>query len=123
MKLITFHHRNVHVSYKNTVCSFASLFYIAITLLTIIIPIYLVLLLSPRVQLENSMIWEQPSVQFKYQYNFMGLLRTEHKAVACSSFPYQRFLIDDAKERSAAIECSSIKVSFQGNNNETQQQN
>lgn len=111
MKLITFHHRNVNVQYKNALCSMSSVFYLAITLAAILIPLYLVLLLSPRVWLESVLIWEQPNVQFKYQYNFMGI-RKDGKAVACSSFPYQRKIIDEAKERNTTKGCSSIKVSL-----------
>lgn len=110
MKLITFHHRNVNVSYKNNLCSMASIFYLAITAAAIILPLFLVLLLTPRVALENVLIWEQPSVQFQYQYNIIGSRRADEKTVACSSFPYQRTLIDDAKERNTTKGCSAIKV-------------
>lgn len=110
MKLITFHDRPVSVSYKNALCSMASLFYIAITIVAVLIPFYLVILLIPRVWLESVLIWEQPSVQFKYQYNLVAT-RTDGQLVACSSFPYQRSLIEDAKGRNTSKGCSSIKVS------------
>lgn len=109
MKLITFHHRNVNVSYKNSLCSMASVFYLGITIAAVVIPLYLVLLLSPRVWLESVLIWEQPSVQFKYQYNFIGT-RMDGKTVGCASFPYQRSLIDAAKEKNTTKGCSALKV-------------
>lgn len=114
MKLITFHRKNVHVSYKNSVCSFASLFFFAITLASIIIPFYIVMLLSPRVWSENVLLWEQPQVQFKYQYNFVGRLEDSKQVISCSSFPYQRSLIDSL-DKNISKSCSSLKVRLECN--------
>lgn len=87
----------------------ASIFYLAITIAAILLPLYMVVLLSPRVWLENVLIWEQPTItQFKYLYNLIGT-RVDEETVACSSFPYQRKLIEMA--RNSTKGCSSIKVS------------
>ena len=110
MQLITFHQRHVNVSYKNSLCSLASLFYGATFLATVLVPLYLVLLLSPRVWQESVLLWEQPVLQFQYQYNVWAT-RADEVLVSCSSLPSLVAQIEEAKDRNTTKGCASLKIS------------
>lgn len=111
MKLLTVHHRNVAVSYKHKLCSCASVFVFIVTSCSVLVPLLLVFVISPRVWLENVMIWEQAQVQFNYQYNFVGFETDTGKLVACTSFAYQKEVFEASGQRTS---CSNIKVSGEG---------
>lgn len=102
MKLLSIHQRSVYVSYKNTVCSCATLFLAATTFFAIVLPVYLIFLINPKVWLENVEIYEQPRVQFNYQYDLLAITE-DNQIVSCSSLDYQI-------ERFGRSDCLLIKV-------------
>ncbi|EDW03832.1 uncharacterized protein LOC6562947 [Drosophila grimshawi] len=86
MKFIPLHTTNTAIIYKNSLCSLASLLVLIFIALSVMLPILLVSLLSPYSGIsESRVLFEQPKVQFSYQYIFVG--HTEDATlIACSSF-------------------------------------
>ncbi|KAH8392096.1 hypothetical protein KR215_000582 [Drosophila sulfurigaster] len=92
MKFIPLHTTNTAIVYKNSLCSLASLLVVVFIALSVMLPVLLVSLLSPYSGIsESRVLYEQPNVQFKYQYVFVANLATNEASsspgfVACSSF-------------------------------------
>ncbi|KAH8246481.1 hypothetical protein KR038_001997 [Drosophila bunnanda] len=90
MRFIPLHTTNTAIVYKNSLCSFASLIVLAFIALSVMIPVLLVSLLSPYSGIsESRVLYEQPNVEFTYQYIFVGTTEEDGEqelAVACSSF-------------------------------------
>lgn len=77
MKLLTLYNKNVSISYKHSVCSFAALFAAVSLIFVCTVPYYLVCYVNSDLWWQPHMVWEQPRVQFQYRYILMG----EHRAV------------------------------------------
>lgn len=92
MKFIPLHTTNTAIVYKNSLCSFASLLVLAFIALSVMLPVLLVSLLSPYSGIsESRVLYEQPNVEFNYEYIFVGTTdqgeyEEEESLVACSSF-------------------------------------
>ncbi|KAH8366503.1 hypothetical protein KR084_012443 [Drosophila pseudotakahashii] len=92
MRFIPLHTTNTSIVYKNSLCSFASLLVLAFIALSVMLPVLLVSFLSPYSGIsESRVLYEQPNVEFTYQYIFVGTtepgeLEEEESLVACSSF-------------------------------------
>ncbi|KAH8298102.1 hypothetical protein KR018_006829 [Drosophila ironensis] len=92
MKFIPLHTTNTAIVYKNSLCSFASLLVLAFVALSVMIPVLLVSLLSPYSGIsESRVLYEQPVVEFSYQYIFVGTTEPREEGepeslVACSTF-------------------------------------
>ncbi|XP_002052919.3 transmembrane protein 231 [Drosophila virilis] len=94
MKFIPLHTTNTSIVYKNSLCSLASLLVLVFIALSVMLPVLLVSLLSPYSGIsESRMLYEQPVVQFKYQYIFVANMESklenatlEESFLGCSSF-------------------------------------
>ncbi|XP_017132611.1 transmembrane protein 231 [Drosophila elegans] len=92
MRFIPLHTTNTAIVYKNSLCSFASLLVLAFVALSVMLPVLLVSLLSPYSGIsESRILYEQPNVEFTYEYIFVGTTEPgeyeeEESLVACSSF-------------------------------------
>lgn len=76
MKLLTLYNKNVSISYKHSVCSFASLFAAVSLIFVCTVPYYFICYVNSDLWWQPHMIWEQPNVRFQYRYILMG----EHQA-------------------------------------------
>lgn len=72
MKLINLYYKSADICYKSPLCSSATLFLIALTLLTIISPFILIYNLNTNIFEGIIQVYEQPRVQFTYKYLFLG---------------------------------------------------
>ncbi|KAH8377028.1 hypothetical protein KR093_002833 [Drosophila rubida] len=90
MKFIPLHTTNTAIVYKNSLCSLASLLVVVFIALSVMLPVLLVSLLSPYSGIsESRVLYEQPNVQFKYQYIFVANMEKGNSSssfIACSSF-------------------------------------
>lgn len=92
MKFIPLHTTNTAIVYKNSLCSLASVFVLVFIALSVMIPVLLVSLLSPYSGIsESRVLYEQPNIQFNYQYIFVANTESttdsgEISFLACSSF-------------------------------------
>lgn len=120
MKLFIVHRKNVYTNYKQSLCSFAAVFVIIVTVFSVIVPFYITFSLYHDTWPQQKIIYEQPDIQFKYNYIFLA----EHiniqvsnenlmenvipivstKSLACNSYKY---LIDTLDVNP---ECSIVKV-------------
>lgn len=113
MKLITLHKRNAYIQYKHTICSWAAIFVLLATILTVILPFYFAFYLFNDIWSQYKIVWEHPDVKFQYKYMFIaesGVSSTENEnpydsmVTTCSSYEYLNELFEDFSE------CSMIKV-------------
>lgn len=110
MKFIPLHTTNTAIVYKNSLCSLASLLVMIFIALSVMLPVLLVSLLSPYSGIsESRVLYEQPRVQFNYQYIFVASTElaqdTEDASfVACSSF--HNF---NARTRNFTSHCDTTK--------------
>ncbi|KAL7741184.1 hypothetical protein ACLKA6_018208 [Drosophila palustris] len=92
MKFIPLHTTNTAIVYKNSLCSLASLMVLVFIALSVMLPVLLVSLLSPYSGIsESRVLYEQPNIQFSYQYIFVANTEStaengESPFLACSSF-------------------------------------
>ncbi|XP_017082513.1 transmembrane protein 231 [Drosophila eugracilis] len=92
MRFIPLHTTNTAIVYKNSLCSFASLLVLAFIALSVMLPVLLVSMLSPYSGIsESRVLYEQPMVQFTYEYIFVGTTEAgeyeeEESLIACSTF-------------------------------------
>lgn len=116
MKLLTLYRRNACVQYKHTICSWAAIFVFLATILTIIVPFYIVVHLFHDIWSQYKIIYEHPDVKFLYKYIFVAEhipYGTENSnsmdsvATRCTSYNYLNELFDDSSE------CSVIKASVE----------
>lgn len=116
MKLLTLHRRNTYIKYKHTICSWAAVFVLLATILTVILPFYFAFYLFSDIWSQYKVIYQHPDVKFQYKYMFFGEYSRSNVAdgdnshdttvTTCSSFNYLNELFQDFSE------CSTIKVSF-----------
>lgn len=116
MKLITLHQRNTSINYKNSLCSFATLFTISVTVFAIVAPFYIAFSLFGDLWSQYKLVYEQPDIRFEYKYIFSAEFTRNNAAdaempgvdtqvVVCSSYKYlNKAMTNDATE------CSMIKV-------------
>lgn len=115
MKLITLYKRNTSINYKNSLCSFATLFVISVSVFAIVAPFYIAFLLFNDLWSQYKIVYEQPDIRFEYKYIFTAeftkisavdaeMTADDTKVVVCSSYKYL------SKALSDAMECSLIKV-------------
>lgn len=118
MKLITLHRRYTSINYKNSLCSFATLFVISVTIFAIIAPFYIAFSLFHDLWSQYKLVYEQPDVRFDYKYIFTAeftkasvgeveMPAIDTKVAVCSSYKYLNKALNDP------MECSMIKVSAQ----------
>lgn len=115
MKLLTLHRRNTYIRYKHTICSWAAIFVLLATILTVILPFYFAFYLFNDIWSQYKIVYQHPDVKFQYKYIFVGeYIKSddygenpfETTVTTCSSFNYLNELFQDFSE------CSTIKVSF-----------
>lgn len=115
MKLITLYKRNTSINYKNSLCSFATLFVISVTVFAIIAPFYIAFSLFSDLWSQYKIVYEQPDIRFEYEYIFTAeytrissmeaeMPTIDTKFVVCSSYKYLN------KAHNHAMECSMIKA-------------
>lgn len=115
MKLITLYRSNTSINYKNSLCSFATLFVISVSVFAIIAPFYIAFSLFNDLWSQYKIVYEQPDIRFEYKYIFTAeftktsavdaeMPADDTKVVVCSSYKYLN------KAMSDAMECSLIKV-------------
>ncbi|XP_059617058.1 uncharacterized protein LOC132261985 [Phlebotomus argentipes] len=97
MKLLTIHSKSVNISYKHSLCSFATLFVAITTLSALLIPFYIVIFANADLWHHTVTIYEQPNITFTYKYNFVAI-RENEDIVACSSLPYVSNLLQDVQK-------------------------
>lgn len=116
MKLITLHQRNTSINYKNSLCSFATLFVISLTVFAIVAPFYIAFSLFNDLWSQYTIIYEQPDIRFEYKYIFTAeftkisaveaeMPAVDTQVVVCSSYKYLNKAVTDD-----AMECSMFKV-------------
>lgn len=115
MKLITLYRKNTSINYKNSLCSFATLFVISVSVFAIIAPFYIAFSLFNDLWSQYKVVYEQPDIRFEYKYIFTAeftkisavdgeMPAVDTRVVVCSSYKYlSKAMID-------AMECSLIKV-------------
>ncbi|XP_030380548.1 uncharacterized protein LOC115628528 [Scaptodrosophila lebanonensis] len=93
MKFIPLHTTNTAIVYKNSLFSMATLMVLFFITLSVMLPVLLVSLLSPYSGIsESRVLYEQPQLQFTYQYIFVasteptGDNEPAETLVSCSSF-------------------------------------
>ncbi|KAH8412094.1 hypothetical protein KR222_010487 [Zaprionus bogoriensis] len=90
MKFIPLHTTNTAIVYKNSLCSLASLLVLVFIALSVMLPVFLVSLLSPYSGIsESRVLYEQPNVRFNYHYIFVASTEAageDATFLACSSF-------------------------------------
>lgn len=115
MKLLTLHRRNTYIKYKHTICSWAAVFVLLATILTVILPFYFAFYLFNDVWSQYKVVYQHPDVKFQYKYIFIGeYIKSNAErensfdttVTTCSSFNYLNELFQDYSE------CSLIKVIF-----------
>ncbi|GAB0089075.1 hypothetical protein DMENIID0001_035540 [Sergentomyia squamirostris] len=111
MKLLTVHCKSVSISYKHSLCSFATLFVAITTLSALIIPFYIVIFANTDLWHQTVTIYEQPNITFTYKYNFFGIMDND-EIVACSSQSYVSGILENVSK------CSAIKYSEEDYNND-----
>lgn len=115
MKLITLYRRYTSINYKNSLCSFATLFVISVTIFAIVAPFYIAFSLFSDLWSQYKVVYEQPDIRFEYKYIFTAeftkssaaeaeISSIDTKIVVCSSYKYLNKALNDA------MECSMIKV-------------
>lgn len=119
MKLLTLHRRNTYIKYKHTICSWAAVFVLVATILTVILPFYIAFYLFNDIWSQYKVIYQHPDVKYIYKYIFVaeysksnadGENPFDTTMTTCSSFNYLNDLFQDFGE------CSMIKVRFIASN-------
>lgn len=77
MKLLTLYNKNVFISYKHSVCSFATFFAGISLIFIVIVPLYMICYVNNNLWSQPYMVWEQPQVKFRYNY----ILLAEHQNI------------------------------------------
>lgn len=115
MKLLTLHRRNTYIKYKHTICSWAAIFVLLATILTVILPFYFAFYLFNDVWSQYKVVYQHPDVKFQYKYIFVGEYKKSNAegensfdttVTTCTSFNYLNEVFQDYSE------CSLIKVRF-----------
>lgn len=112
MKILNLYNKSIYIKYKHSVCSFAALFVLSVTIFTAVVPFYIAYFLYHDLWSQYKTIYEQPNVKFQHKYIFMAehgsgginAAVTDTKIVACNSYKYLNEVLDDFPD------CSSIKV-------------
>lgn len=113
MKLIPLHKRNAYIQYKHTICSWAAIFVLSATILTIILPFYIVLYTFNDIWSQFKVIYEHPEMRFQYKYIFVAEYSSTNTdspnlydttVTTCSSYEYLNELFEDFSD------CAMIKV-------------
>lgn len=94
MKLLNLYSRKVSISYRHSICSFAAVYVAVLTTFAIVVPFYVVFSINGDLwatQYQHKMVYEQPVINFQYQY----ILMAEHRAAAGSQNKVGGILIDD----------------------------
>lgn len=113
MKLLTLHKKITYIQYKHTICSWAAIFVLLATILTVILPFYMAFYLFNDIWSQYKIIYEHPDVKFQYKYIFVAEYSRangesenvlDSTVTTCSSYEYLNQLFQDFSE------CSIIKV-------------
>lgn len=78
MKLLTLYNKKVFISYKHSVCSFATFFTFIVTVFTVVVPFYVVLYVNGDLWMQPKFTNEYPKVTFQYRF----LMINEHNMLA-----------------------------------------
>lgn len=87
MKLLTLYNKNVFISYKHSVCSFATLFSVISLIFVIVVPYFLICYINNDLWLQSHYIWEQPNVKFHYNYILMSE-HNDNQIIVISSYDH-----------------------------------
>ena len=75
MKLLTLYQQNVFISYKHSICSFATLFTFIVGIFTVVMPFVVITSINSDLWHQSKIVFEQPFITFKYKY----ILLAEHE--------------------------------------------
>ncbi|XP_012275388.1 transmembrane protein 231 [Orussus abietinus] len=101
---------SINYKYKTTLCSFSTLFVLALSIITLVGPLVIVHL-SGGFWLRNSMYMEIPEITFKQKYLLLAESGFDSNSVVCSTFATY-------KENKIADNCTLIKVQEADTNND-----
>jgi len=121
MGLLNLHNKNINIEYKNSLCSLTTLIICILTICVIVFPCLLIYYINYDLWINNINIYEQPKVNFKYQYiyiaetininnnyddnvNIQQINNSE--LITCSSYDYYNQMTNKYQK------CTSIKVCF-----------
>lgn len=111
MKIINLYDKRIYIQYKHSVCSFAALFVLVVTIFAIVVPFYIAYYIYHDWWSQHKTVYEQPIVKYQHKFIFLAeysneSVETDAQLVACNSFKYLNELLADYPD------CSSIKVSI-----------